>query len=313
MQRVRAAAGRIRRLFRRRAAVDAPDAKRRLGDIDMHNMGIAIENQPRRRIAAAICLATGTLMIAAYARLSSADAAAGPETFASVQQAAGALYVAVRNDDEDALTRILGAGKDTVLSSDPAQDRVDRDQFVEKYREMHRIVHEPDGSDVLYVGAENWPFPFPLIADNGAWHFDSDAGVQQLLLRRIGANELAAIATCRALAARAQQVQSIDRPAALPVGAADAARVANADDGGVPVHGYYFRELRDAPPSNDNTVVRAPLRVIAYPERYQVTGVMTFAVDGDGIMYEGDLGSETVPFAKQLRDLDPTLTWQIVP
>ena len=84
---------------------------------------------------------------------------------------------------------ILGCGKDVISSNDAVEDKLEREQFIQKYREMHRLVREPEGRTVLYIGAENWPFPIPLASKSGAWYFDADAGKQEILFRRIGENE----------------------------------------------------------------------------------------------------------------------------
>ena len=84
--------------------------------------------------------------------------------------------------------------KEVTSSSDDVEDKLEREQFSRKYQEMHRLVQEPDGSTLLYIGAENWPFPIPLVSKNGAWHFDSETGTQEIKFRRIGENEATAIA-----------------------------------------------------------------------------------------------------------------------
>ena len=100
-----------------------------------------------------------------------------------------------------------------ISSADSAQDRIERQQFARKYREMHRWVRKPDGSESLHVGAENWPFPFPLVAVEGGWRFDAEAGMKEVLLRRIGKDEMAAIAACRALVTEKQPaVSSLPKP-----------------------------------------------------------------------------------------------------
>src|SRR5882762_8181193 len=117
-------------------------------------------------------------------------------TFPSAPEASQSLFQAVQANDEQAINNILEGPTDLTSSRDPGQDRVDRELFVQKYQEMHRLGREPDGSVTLYIGAENWPFPISLVQKNGAWHFDSDAGLKEVLFRRIGENELTAITTC---------------------------------------------------------------------------------------------------------------------
>src|SRR6202043_1175981 len=121
-------------------------------------------------------------------------------TFSSPAEAAQALFQAVQNEDEQAVEAILGVGKEVTSSSDEVEDKLEREQFSKKYKEMHRLVQEADGSTVLYIGAENWPFPIPLVSKNGAWYFDSETGTQEIKFRRIGENEATAIAVCEEFA-----------------------------------------------------------------------------------------------------------------
>ncbi len=275
----------------------------------MCSRNIAFPDQPRRRLAAIIGFTTCALFIAAYARFARAEAAA-VETFASPEQAAKALYVAVRDNDQDALTRILRTRKEAVSSGDPAQDRIDREQFARKYREMHRLVREPDGSEWLHVGA-------------GGWRFDAEAGTKEGLLRRIGEDEMAAIATCRALVTQQEQKQSaVSSPLRenVPAGSAPTVNVGN-DKQTVLFHGYYFRRIESRQPSAEASSRAASdisenaggsFLLLAYPAEYRVTGVMTFAVDNDGTLYEADLGPQTALVAAILSELDPTLSWYAI-
>src|ERR1700740_3495681 len=128
-----------------------------------------------------------------------------PKTFSSPSEASNALFQAVKNEDERAVEAILGAGKEVTSSSDEVEDKLEREQFRQKYQEMHRLVREADGSTVLYIGAENWPFPIPLVSTNGAWHFDSDAGKNEILFRTIGENEVTAILVCDDFASARKQ------------------------------------------------------------------------------------------------------------
>src|SRR6266850_4211345 len=124
----------------------------------------------------------------------------GQRTFASPEEAASALFAAMQVQDEQFPLSILGpAGKDVISSGDPVEDSDTRAGFVVKYQEMHRFVTEPNGALSLLVGAENWPFPIPLVKNNGSWYFDTVAGKDEILFRRIGRNELAAMDGCREL------------------------------------------------------------------------------------------------------------------
>lgn len=122
---------------------------------------------------------------------------AGQETFASAQVASQALVAALQKNDTPGLLKILGSdAKDILSAGDETQDREDRQQFVEKYKEMHRLLTEPDGLTTLYIGAENWPAPIPLAHDGNRWFFDTAAGREEILYRRIGRNEMTVIQLC---------------------------------------------------------------------------------------------------------------------
>src|SRR5437016_8674158 len=124
----------------------------------------------------------------------------GQRTFSSAAQASRALFLAAQAGDPTALLKIFGPdGKEVVSSGDPVEDKNSRDQFVRKYQEMNRLVEESDGTERLYIGAENWPLPIPLVNHNGAWYFDTGAGKEEILLRRIGRNEIAAMRICQEL------------------------------------------------------------------------------------------------------------------
>src|SRR5712691_11416809 len=119
------------------------------------------------RLGSMAALAVLPLLVVGYARISLAQASE-PKTFSSPAEASNALFQAVKNDDELAVGAILGAGKEVTSSSDEVEDKLERERFSQKYQEMHRLVREPDGSTVLlYIGAENWPFPVPLVSKNG--------------------------------------------------------------------------------------------------------------------------------------------------
>src|ERR1700732_1499090 len=165
----------------------------------MHATSLITETSSRLRFNCMAVLAALVLLVVGYSRLSLAQKS-GPPTFSSPGEASNALFQAVQNSDEGTLERILGVGKEVTSSSDEIEDKLERERFSQKYQEMHRLVREPDGSTVLYIGAENWPFPIPLASNNGAWYFDSDTGTQEILFRRVGENEATAIAVCEEFA-----------------------------------------------------------------------------------------------------------------
>jgi len=230
-----------------------------------------------------------------------------PKTFSSPGEASSALFQAVQNGDEQTLEAILGGGKEVTSSSDEVQDKLEREQFGEKYKEMHRLVQEPDGSTVLYIGAENWPFPIPLVANNGEWHFDSDRGKQEILFRRIGENEAAAIEVCQEFAmaknasdAKADSEDAITRYAES---LATTAAASNDNKASSPFHGYYFRVVTEtnASAGTGEGRIKKALTLIAYPAEYQSSGVKTFVVSRKGIVFEKDLGPETKTLAPHMK------------
>jgi len=232
-----------------------------------------------------------------------------PETFSSPWKASSALFQAVQNSDEEALERILGAGKEVTSSSDEIEDKLERERFSQKYQEMHRLIREPDGTTVLYVGAENWPFPIPLVSKDGAWFFDSDTGTQEILFRTVGEDETSALQVCHALAQGKERGNTaasdplIEYAQSLVNSGTTASDNAAREEGNQssPFHGYYFRTV------TGNTVPRG-LAVVAYPADYRSSGVMTFIVTKNGKVYEKDLGRKTTTLAKDIKR-GPDSTW----
>jgi hypothetical protein len=274
----------------------------------------------------------------------------GQRTFASAEVAGRALFGAMQAQDEQASLSILGpAGKDVLSSGDPEEDMDARVSFVVKYQEMYRFVTEANGTVTLIVGAENWPFPIPLVKNNGSWYFDTAAGKDEIVFRRIGKNELAAMDACRDLV-DAQKQYFARPPGDLPKqfaqklvsdegrhnglywhGASDefdspinpliayARQNLPTDQVGehVPFNGYMFRILtsqgRHAPGGAKNYIadgkMSAGFAFVAYPVEYRSSGVMTFIVGESGTIYEKDLGPHTTELAQEMTAYDPDSTW----
>jgi hypothetical protein len=136
----------------------------------------------------------------------------GQKTFSTPEEASHALFVAVHKDDEKGLSGILGPdAKQLISSGDDIEDESNRTNFTQKFQEMHRLVNEPDGTTTLYIGTDNWPTPIPLVNKAGAWYFDTDAAKREILLRRIGQNELATIRVCHELVDAQKQYYSEPR------------------------------------------------------------------------------------------------------
>jgi Protein of unknown function (DUF2950) len=240
------------------------------------------------------------------------------ESFSSAEAASHALFVAVQSDNERAVVQILGGATELVSTADGAEDKLEREHFAQKYVEMHRLVRELDGTTVLYVGAENWPFPVPLVTKAGAWYFDAEAGKEEVLFRRIGENEAAAIETCHALVLTRQRqltttagddpviqyAQTFVATHRMNYGEAPASKSKEVPSG--PFHGYYFRMLPGQPKSSGASAGSA---FLAYPAEYRSSGVMTFFVTPDNVVYEKDLGPDTGKLAKKTTAGTPSPSW----
>jgi hypothetical protein len=266
-----------------------------------------LQNVSRRTrfamVLLAMCATNG-----AYPILAEQSAA---QTYPSAAEASQNLFQAVQSNNEQAITNILGGPTDLTSSRDPGQDRVDRELFVQKYQEMHRLHREPDGSVTLYIGAENWPFPISLVQKNGAWHFDSEAGLKEVLFRRIGVNELTAITTCHEFVAAEKQYRANPNTADLEVSSPTSlvAKAASRSTGGDPVllHGYEFKVLATRPTNGKSA---GGFAVIAYPAEYRSSGVMTFIITAKDVVYEKDLGPNTSALAGAMAAFHKDATWR---
>jgi len=283
----------------------------------MHTTNLITETSSRPRLNWMAALGALALLVVGYSQFSLAQKS-GPETFSSPWKASNALFQAVQNSDEEAVERILGAGKEVTSSSDEIEDKLERERFSQKYQEMHRLVREPDGSTVLYIGAENWPFPIPLVSKNGAWYFDSDTGTLEILFRTVGENETTAIQVCHALA-KAKDVNetettgddSIRKYVQSMVRGGTASAVSTARDiqkESSPFHGYYFRVVTSSRVGGTGGKKTGAVALVAYPAEYRSSGVMTFIVTKNGTVYEKDLGSKTTTVAKKL-ERGPDSSW----
>jgi hypothetical protein len=273
------------------------------------------------------------------------------ETFATPKAASEALIKATANYDLPALTEILGPhGKDLVSSEDPVRDKNIAAAFAAKAHEKKQITIDPKNSNraILSVGNEDWPLPIPLVRRGGKWSFDTKAGRQEILFRRIGANELDAIQICRGYV-EAQLAYSLEKHDKAEVnqyaqrivstpGKHDGLAWQNSDGswGGPvgegiakaleqgytnrsqPYHGYYFKILKgqgsSAPLGKMDFMVEGAMiggfALVAAPAEYRVTGVKTFIVSYEGIVYEKDLGPDTLEIFGKMELYDPDKTWK---
>ncbi len=265
-------------------------------------------------------------------------------TFTSPEDAGKALLEAAKSGNDAALLKILGPEAAELISEgDASTDAANRKAFAAKYEEMHRFTKRTDGKLELIVGAENWPLPIPLVNKGGAWSFDVAAGKEEVLYRRIGNNEMAAIFACGELVGAqreyfadgkaGQYASSIAGDPAKREGlfAKDAAAgdsiaplLAGADTtksaSATPFHGYYFRVLTAQGAAGDggamSYIVDGKLTggfaFVAYPAEYRSSGVKSFIVSGEGVVYEKDLGADTAKIAGAMSAFDPDASWSRV-
>jgi hypothetical protein len=263
--------------------------------------------------------------------LASRSLGAGPRTFASPEDAAKALIEVAKAGTLGDLMMLLGPqAQPLVDASDPKTARQHRDVFVVAAAEGWQLTEDGPDARVLVVGHESWPFPVPIVKDGNQWRFDAAAGVEEVLARRVGRNELAAIRACRTYAS-AQRLYASREHDGKPAGRyatalrSDPGRhnglywpvargekrsplgdlIADAaDDRKSPFHGYHFKILPPRHPSG--------FALVAWPATYDSTGVMTFLVNQDGIVRQKDLGADTSGVVGAMVIYNHDDTWGVV-
>jgi len=272
----------------------------------------------------------------------------GQKTYSSAEEASNALVTAAQNNDEKALLEILGPDEKQIVSSgNETEDARNRANFVQKYQEMHRLVEEPDGTTTLYIGAKNWPTPIPLVNKGDSWYFDTEAGKKEILYRRIGRNERSAIRVCQELVAAEKEYyaaqhneyarkifsdegqhnglywKAADGEPQSPIGPQLASAFAEEDaksqgSAPTPYRGYYYHILnqqgKNGPGGAKSYIVNGKMTegvaFVAYPAEYRSSGVKTFIVNMDGVVYEKDLGQKTDVLAKAMKEYNPNSGWR---
>ena len=275
--------------------------------------------------------------------------------FPSPEDAAKTLVAVVKKGNVDELLAIFGQdGKDLLASSDPATARMNQQVFVVAAAEQWRLTDDGKGGKTLVIGNEDWPFPVPIVKAATGWRFDTAAGKEEVIARRIGRNELAALDSVRAYVS-AQHRYAEQAHDGIPAGtyatkfrsdpgkqnglywptkrgeklsplgdlvaqAADEGRTISADRSGFsPFHGYYFKILGAqggaAPGGAKSYLVKGQMSggfaLVAWPAEYDVTGVMTFIVNQDGVVREKDLGPETDALARKMANYNPDASWRV--
>jgi hypothetical protein len=297
------------------------------------------------------CLSCALLAVFLFPSAAGFAQQGNEKTFASPGDAAAALYDAAKSDNSQALSAILGSNSGSILhTGDDVADRNMMADFVHRYDQMRRVVVEPDQTATLYIGAENWPTPIPLVKNSsGAWYFDTEAGKKEILYRRVGRNENDAIEILYTLVSAQQEYASEPRDGNAkhyamkfvsaegkqdglywktseseepsPIGPliADAAGKGYAFNQGdvKPFHGYYFRILTKQGPAARGGAkdylsygqLTRGFAFVAYPAEYRNSGVMTFIVNKDGVVYQKDLGPDTAKLASAMTEYNPDKTW----
>lgn len=293
-------------------------------------------------------LASWTAAIALFALTSAAGA---QQSFKTPEDAAAALAGAAKDAWPKGVVTVLGAdGVDIVSSGDAVADESDRQRFLAAYDARHRIEKEGDDKAEMVIGMEDYPFPVPLVRKDGSWRFDTAAGRDEILYRRVGRNELDAIQSCLAyvdaqneyaernpagtgVATYAQRI--VSRPGkkdglywptaegeqASPLGALVARATAQgygASGGRAPYHGYYYKVLTKQGPSAPggalDYVVKGKMiggfALVAWPAEYGNSGVMTFLVNHRGDVYQKDLGPETATVVRKMTSFNPDQSWE---
>jgi hypothetical protein len=272
------------------------------------------------------------------------------EQFSTPDAAVDALVGAARLGDAKAIVAVLGPDGNAIVSSgDPVADSNTREKFVAAYDVKHAIEPEGDGTQTLIIGDDDWPFPIPLVNTAGAWQFDTGAGLDEILRRRVGRNELSAIEVARAYVQAQNEYAELD-PAGLgrgvyaqrivshpgkkdglywptaegqppsPLGQLAAQASAEGYKAGkapIPYHGYYYRILTrqgaDAPGGAYDYLVKGKMRggfaLLAFPAEYGNSGIMTFMVNHDGTVFQKDLGPKTAKLVRRMESFAPDQTW----
>ena len=305
-----------------------------------------------RVVIGVLALAALALVVVQLKTRNSVSAKGTQITFPSSAEAGAALAKAAKSDDETAVAEILGLDTKVLLSAgDKEADKAALETFASKYEKMNRWVDMTDGSRVLYIGADNFAFPVPLTSNSSRqWYFDAVAGAEEIRARDIGHNELLTIDACSALA-RAQEVyfvaggdsaefaqriistsgkqdglywaaseQQVSSPLANIGEFAGPSLTALYPNEPLIIDGYALRILTaqgdDAPGGAQSYIVNGKMTggfaILATPLKYAETGIMTFIAGRDGVVYERDLGPDTVKLAASIQEYNPTDDWSPV-
>jgi hypothetical protein len=313
--------------------------------------GIHGTGRPAPLLGGVVAAAVALLVIVGGAM--NAGAAVKQKGFTTSDEAVRDFVEAMRSNDESELLAIFGtAEKELISSGDPFSDQQRRERFISAYERKNSLTQE-GARMVLIVGEQDWPFPIPLLKKGDQWFFDTKAGKEEILNRRIGENELSTVQTLLAIVDAQREYAMNDRdgdgireyadkfgsdpgrqnglywetrPGEEPSPLGELVAEARAEgyrrtgpkQGPIPFHGYYFRILtqqgKHAPGGAFNYLVNKNMvggfAAVAYPAVYGGSGVMTFLVNHEGVVYEKDLGKNTNRTAMAMKSFDPDATWR---
>jgi len=303
-----------------------------------------------------LALALICVVATAFSAPASAAAKVKQKIFASPEEAVKALVDAIKTGDKAELSAIFGPGSESVISSgDEVRDKNGRELFLREYEEKFSLEKKGDDAVILQVGKDDWPLPIPIVKKGPAWSYDTKAGKEELLNRRIGRNELHTIDVLRTYVGAQREYAKKDRDGdgvypyaqkfastpgkkdglywearegeeTSPLGpfAAKAAREGytrkTKSEKPSPYYGYYFKILKaqgkHAPGGSYDYVVKGNMilgfGLVAYPAKYGSSGIMTFIVNQEGVVYQKDLGKGTAKAAEAMKRYDPGPTWKKV-
>jgi len=271
--------------------------------------------------------------------------------FKTADEAVDALVTALQANDMAAVQTLLGPGSEQLLDSgDPVQDASDRADFLAAYAAGHALVDDGPDRKVLEMGEDDWRMPIPIVKRDGRWQFDGEAGIDEMIYRRVGANELGAIDVCRGFVEAQLEYASQGRdgdpagiyalklisdeglhnglywpteegepesPAGPFVAAAAAEGYRRVEGERRPYHGYYYRLLyAQGPNANGGArdyfkdgLMTEGFALIAWPADYGSSGVQTFIVNQDGVVFQKDLGEDTATAVESIQSFDPDSSW----
>jgi hypothetical protein len=285
--------------------------------------------------------------------------AAGEQQFNSPEEAVQALSAAAKANDTNALHRIFGSAAHDLVSPDLVQASAERELFLQRVSEKIEVARKSDSEAVVQLGSDGWPFPIPLVKSGSSWFFDTEAGREEILNRRIGKNELSTIDVCHAYVDAQREYASEDRNGDQVLEFARRLRSSTGTHDGLywpqhndeeqspfgpliaqarvegyrhetkpmveppetasPYHGYYFKILtrqgKHAPGGKYNYIINghmiAGFALVAWPAQWDNSGVMTFIVNQQGIVYQKNLGPKTASIAQSMNTYDPDPSWTV--